>query len=94
MRKLKHLLKLNSDKIFCLLIIFTFHFYQTSSANDKYLVTASSLNVKDTASTNSLVFGKLSINDTENVVAKTNSSWVKIEYEGKFGYISSKYIKS
>jgi len=85
---------MNSIKIICLVFIFTFCFYQTSSANAKYLVTASSLNVRDTASTNSLVLGKLSLNDTVNVVAKTNSSWVKIQYEGKFGYISSKYIKS
>lgn len=84
---------MNSIKIICLIFSFIFCFCQTSSANDKYLVTASSLNVRDTASTNSLVLGKLFINDTVNVVAKTNSSWVKIQYEGKFGYISSKYIK-
>jgi len=85
---------MNSIKIICLVFIFTFFIYQTSSANEKYLVTASSLNVRDTASTSSLVLGKLSINDTVNVVAKINSNWVKIQYEGKFGYISSKYIKS
>lgn len=85
---------MNSLKIICLVFILIFCFYQTSSANDKYIVTASSLNVRDTASTNSLILGKLSSNDTVDVVDKTNSNWVKIQYEGKFGYISSKYIKS
>lgn len=84
---------MNSIKIICL-VIFISSFYLASSANDKYLVTASSLNVRDTASTNSLVLGKLSMNDTVDVVDKINSNWVKIQYKGKFGYISSEYIKS
>lgn len=84
----------SSIKIIWIVFIFLLCFYKISFANDKYLVTASALNVRDTASTNSLVIGKLSKNDTVCVVDKTNDSWVKIQYEGKIGYVSSKYIKS
>jgi hypothetical protein len=83
----------NSIKIIWLVFIIAFCFYQTSFANDKYLVTASALNVRDTASANSIVLGKLSKNDTVYVIDKTNSNWIKIEYEGRNGYVSAKYIK-
>ncbi len=55
-------------------------------------VTASSLRVRSGPGTKYNTIGYLK-KDSEAVVVDTSGTWYKIEYNGKYGYISSKYTK-
>ena len=65
---------------------------QSSTTTIKY-VNASSLNVRSGPSTNNSVIGKLSSGDKVEVIS-TSNGWSKIKYDGKTGYVSSKYLSS
>ena len=63
------------------------------SAQQRYEVTTGSpLNVRSYASTSSQVIGTLKSGAVVNVY-EINGDWAKIIYNGRYGYISNKYIK-
>lgn len=55
-------------------------------------VTASTLNVRETASSSGKILGALKQGDKVEVLGETNG-WLKINYNGKPGYISKQYTK-
>ena len=63
-----------------------------ASSTTKY-VTASSLNVRSSASTSGSILGSLSKGTAVKVISESNG-WSKIEYNGGVGYVSSKYLSS
>lgn len=63
-----------------------------SEKTTKYVVTASSLNIRKEPNTSSEILGTFSNGDTVNVYSIT-SGWAKISYDGNTAYVSSKYIK-
>lgn len=80
--------------ILFLLLLFSFSSFGQNSSKENYYVTASSLNVRSGASIGSTQLFKLSQYD--NIVLlgfDENSDWVKVKYQGKEGYVSSKFIK-
>jgi uncharacterized protein YraI len=59
-----------------------------------YTVTASSvLNVRSAASPNASVLGGVRSGETVYVENIENGSWAKIQYNGRSGYVSTKFIK-
>ena len=58
----------------------------------KYVVTASSLNIRKKPNTSSEILGTFSSGDTVEVYSITNG-WAKISYNGETAYVSSKYIE-
>ena len=56
-------------------------------------ITTDDLNVRDGASTNANAIGKLSKNETVNIVSEVDG-WYKIEYKDGTGYVSSDYVKA
>ncbi len=65
----------------------------TSSTTTTKYVNASSLNFRSGPSTSYSVIGKLSSGDKVEVIS-TSNGWSKIKYDGKTGYVSSKYLSS
>lgn len=63
-----------------------------SSSTTKY-VNTTSLNFRSGPSTSYSVIGKLS-SGTKVEVISTSNGWSKIKYDGKTGYVSSKYLSS
>jgi len=63
----------------------------TTAAYTTYYCNASSLNVRSYASTNAPIIGKLRRGDTIKVYS-INNGFAKIEYKGKTGYVSERYI--
>lgn len=55
-------------------------------------VTATSLNIREKASSNSTIIGKLSFGDRIEVLSEQND-WLKINENGKVGFISKQYTK-
>lgn len=55
-------------------------------------VTATKLNIRQAASTNSAIIGSLKQGDQVKVISKTNG-WAQIEYGGKQGYVLLTYLK-
>ncbi|GAA0699462.1 hypothetical protein GCM10008904_04710 [Paraclostridium ghonii] len=64
----------------------------TPTPSKTKVVTATSLNVRSGASTNSSVIGSLKQNEKVEVISESNG-WSKIKYNGKEGYVSSSYLK-
>jgi len=58
---------------------------ETKTAYIKY----SSVNLRKKASTSSTVLAKLKLNDEVTVLEKVNSTWSKVEVDGKVGYVST-----
>ncbi|MCM3729605.1 SH3 domain-containing protein [Neobacillus cucumis] len=56
-------------------------------------VTASTLRVREAASTGSDVLGSLKLNDPVTVISSVNG-WAKINFQGKAAFVSGKYLKS
>ena len=56
-------------------------------------VTASSLKVREAASTNSAVLGSLKLNDRVSVTS-TSNGWAKIQYNGKAAFVSATYLSN
>lgn len=56
-------------------------------------VTATTLNIRSTASTKGKVVGTVKKNKTVTVLSKTGS-WYKIQYGTKTGYVSAKYVSN
>lgn len=56
-------------------------------------VTASSLRVRQAASTNSAVLGSLKLNDSVSVIS-TVSGWAKINFNGKVAFVSETFLTS
>jgi uncharacterized protein YgiM (DUF1202 family) len=54
-------------------------------------VTASSLRVRQAASTNSAVLGSLKLNDSVSVISVV-SGWAKINFNGKVAFVSKAYL--
>jgi uncharacterized protein YgiM (DUF1202 family) len=57
----------------------------------KMYVTASSLRIRETASTSSTIVGSLKLNDGVTVISTLNG-WVKINFKGKTAFISDTYL--
>ena len=57
------------------------------------VVTATSLNVRNGASTSASIVGKLKKNDKVEVISESNG-WSKIKFEGKEAYVSSEYLSN
>lgn len=62
------------------------------TATTPYICTASSLNVRSYASTKATCIGKIKKGEVVNVYCIENG-FAKIDYKGKTGYVSAKYIK-
>lgn len=52
----------------------------------------SGLNLRSEPTTNSTVVASIPPNRKVTVIEKSNSEWYKVEYKGKTGYVSSKYL--
>jgi len=68
-----------------------------TTTNEIYTVTAETLNVREGASANKPVVGKLKRGDKVEVLEKTNDEWWKVSYTGAdgkmiWGYVSMKYL--
>lgn len=55
------------------------------------VVTASSLRVREAASTNSPVLGSLKLNDHVSVISSSNG-WAQIQFNGKKAFVSATYL--
>lgn len=76
-----------------LFIIVSLFICWTVEANDIYEVTAKHLNVRALPSTTASVIGRVSIGDSLEVIDINQSGWAKLEYKGRIGYVSAKYIR-
>lgn len=56
-------------------------------------VTAKALNVRDSPSPDGKVVGTLKLGDKVFAAIQPNKKWLKILYQGKWAYISSKYVR-
>jgi uncharacterized protein YgiM (DUF1202 family) len=59
-------------------------------------VTASSgstVNMRDAASSSGEIIKQIPLNTIVDVVEETNADWLKIGYQGKVGYMMSKFLK-
>lgn len=66
-------------------------FANNDSTDKKFTVEPTALNVRDKPSANSNIIGKVFKGDTIHGI-KENDSWTTINFDGKTGYVSSKYI--
>ena len=66
-------------------------FASNDSTDNKFTVEPTALNVRDKPSANSNIIGKVFKGDTIYGI-KENDSWTTIKFDGKTGYVSSKYI--
>ena len=55
------------------------------------VVTASSLRVREAASTSSAVVGSLKVNDRVSVTS-TSNGWAQIQFNGKTAFVSETYL--
>ena len=55
-------------------------------------VTSTTLNVRSGPSTSDKIIGVLNIDETIEILGKSNN-WYKVDYNGKQGYVSSSYLK-
>lgn len=67
-------------------------FVMNISAQESYVVTIPTLNVREQKSTSSKVLFTLKKGDVVGITDTTNEQWWKIQYYDKSGYVSSKYI--
>lgn len=74
-----------------LLILFLFSALFTM-AQSPYEVTATRLNVRKSASSESSIIGSLSKGDTVNV-RELKKTWAEIDYKSSVGYVSAKFIQ-
>lgn len=65
---------------------------ETGKTTTKVVNVQSSLNVRNSASTNGKILGKLN-NKAKVEVVSTTGDWSKIKYGNGFGYVHSKYLK-
>ena len=56
-------------------------------------VTTANLNLRVKASTSSKIITTIPKGQTIEIVEKLNSGWYKVNYNGKTGYVSSKYVR-
>ena len=56
-------------------------------------VTTANLNLRVKASTSSKIITTIPKGKTIEIVEKLNSGWYKVNYNGKTGYVSSKYVR-
>lgn len=66
---------------------------KTSSTKYKYIVTASSLNVRKGTSTKYGSLGTVKKNTELNVKKQMSNGWYEIDFKGKTGYVSGSYVK-
>ena len=66
-------------------------FASNDSTDNKFTVEPTALNVRDKPSANSNIIGKVFKGDTIHGI-KENDSWTTIKFDGKTGYVSSKFI--
>ena len=64
----------------------------TVSVNKIYLVTGSSVNFRQGPSTSYNSYGMLSVGTEVTVLEYTNSTWYKVSYNNKVGYIHTNYL--
>lgn len=85
--------KTNTSILKVLMVSFlTMAFCAFALGQEKYIVTASKLNVRKGPSSQSSIIGSLSKGDTINVNS-LKKSWAQIEYKKGVGYVASKYIQ-
>ena len=68
-------------------------YIQTKVSIKKKEVTASSLNIRDKASTSGKLLGKLKKGNIVEVISEKNG-WSTIKYKGKNAYVSSQYLRT
>lgn len=66
--------------------------FSNISAQESYVVTASTLNLRQYDAPNAPVLLTLKRGDVVGLIDKTNIQWWKVNYYGNIGYISSKYL--
>jgi hypothetical protein len=76
-------------KIFC--IIFFLAFTINLNATDFYQTTGN-LNLRSGPSSQFNLIGTIKNGEKVTLIEKTNSRWFKIEYNGKIGFLSSKFL--
>ncbi len=64
----------------------------TETAYESVGTTKNSLNVRKSPSASSTRLGVLGKGAKVNVVAKTSNAWLKIKYNGGYGYVSAQYV--
>ena len=64
----------------------------TDSVNKKYIVTGSSVNFRSGPSTSYKSYGMLPVGTEVLVIEYTNSTWYKVSYNNKVGYIHTNYL--
>lgn len=63
-----------------------------AATNKTGTVTASVLNVRESASTSSKILGKLNNGTKVTIVNTSTKGWYKIKYGSGYGYVSSNYV--
>lgn len=58
----------------------------------EYKVTATSLNLRAMPSENADIISKIAKGSTVDFVEATDENWIKVQYNGKVGFVSSNYI--
>lgn len=64
----------------------------TTSVNKTYIVSGSSVNFREGPSTSYKSYGMLPVGTEVQVIEYTNSSWYKVTYNSKVGYIHTNYL--
>jgi hypothetical protein len=82
-------LKKSSMIIFCTILLIV---YSVDLNATELYQTTGNLNLRSGPGTNYGIFGVIINREKVKVLEKTNSSWFKIEYKGKSGYLYSKYL--
>jgi len=82
----------NMKKLLFLFIFFITTQILSAQTNEKYVVTAQTLNVRSGEGTGYEVVGKLTKDDKVTVLEKSKSGWWYIEFEKLNGYVFSRYL--
>lgn len=72
-------------------VVFLLLFTVTAFADSRF-VTASVLNIRSEASTESTVIGKVVCGDEIDVVEITNATWAKVRIGDRYGYVAREYL--
>ena len=64
---------------------------ESSPTTKTMYVTATSLRVREAASTSSAIFGSLKLNDRVSMIS-TSNGWAKIQFKGKIAFVSETYL--
>ncbi len=67
---------------------------ETTTMNVTKYVSVDTLNVRESADNNAKIIDQVSLNDEVVVTEEIEGSWSKISYNGKTGYVASRYLST